>query len=336
MKNITPPRMVRPINPMAISAQWIMIGACAIVVLWLFLTGLTQVPPDSKGVLTRFGRYKATLNPGLHIKIPFGVDRIEMVRVERQQKLEFGYGTDGASNPDQVPDENDAQNEREMVTGDLNMAVLEWVVQYRVEDPKQYLFHVFKPEWTLRDVGEAVMREVVGDRTIDEVLTTGRGEMEREAMEGMQAACKRYGLGLQVNQIQLQNVNPPRAVQSSFNEVNQAQQEMKQMVNVATGEYNKVIPRAKGDAIGRVSEAEGYAMKRVNEAQGDADRFNTEFAAYSKAPEITRQRLYLEAMRQVMPMLERKIILDEGAGKVLPLLQLDTTQTKVLDGRAKQ
>jgi membrane protease subunit HflK len=293
----------------------------AIFVLWFLLTGFTSIPADSVGVLTRFGRFVEVVQPGLRFKLPLGIDYIDIVPVQRQLKLEFGFSTPGGSNPNQYPDDADA--ERTIVTGDLNMALIEWIVQYRVEDPKQFRFHVFEPEWTLRDAGEAVMREVVGDRTIDEVLTIGRQDIENETLVRLQALVRRYGLGLSVMQVQLQNVHPPKAVQSSFNEVNQAQQEKQQAINLANGEYNKVVPRARGEALRKISAAEGYASKRVNEAKGDAERFNATLAEYIKAPEVTRQRLYLETMQEVLPLLSRKIILDEKAGQIFPLLQLD-------------
>jgi membrane protease subunit HflK len=203
------------------------------------------------------------------------------------------------------------------------MALIEWIVQYRIDDPKEFRFHVFEPEWTLRDAGEAVMREVVGDRTIDEVLTIGRQDIESDALTRLQALVKRYGLGIVVLQVQLQNVHPPKAVQASFSEVNQAQQEKQQAINLANGEYNKVIPKAKGEALRKISAAEGYAAKRVNEAKGDADRFTATLAAFLKAPEVTRQRLYLETLQEVLPQISKKIVLDEKTSQIFPLLPLD-------------
>ena len=305
---------------------WLRIGAIAILVLIIVFTGFITVPADSVGVQTRFGKYIATLTPGLRFKLPLGIDNVQLVPMQRQLKLEFGFSTKTreSTNDKQFPD--DAEAERNMVTGDLNMALVEWVVQYRIADAKQFLFHVFEPEWTLRDAGETVMREVVGDRTIDEVLTIGRVEIEAETLSRLQKLCEKYGLGLQVTQVQLQNVQPPRPVQASFNEVNAAQQEKQQAINVANGEYNKIVPRSKGEAERRISEAQGYATKRVNEARGDADRFNALFAEYQKAPEVMRQRIYLETIRDVMPQFERKIILDDKAQQVLPLLQIGNTQ----------
>jgi membrane protease subunit HflK len=211
-----------------------------------------------------------------------------------------------------------------MVTGDLNMALVEWVVQYRIDDPKQYLFHVYSPGQTLRDASESAMREVVGDRTVDEVLTIGRQEIENETLLRLKELSKHYGLGISVMQVQLRDVHPPRNVQASFNEVNQAQQEKEQMINVANGEYNKSVPRARGEADQKIRGAEGYALGRVNQAQGDADRFDALLAEYVKAPEVTRQRMFLETMTEILPQFERKIILDDNGTQLLPLLNLDS------------
>ena len=293
----------------------------AVVALWFLLSTFTSVPTDSVGVRTRFGAFVGLVQPGLQFKLPLGIDVIDLIPIQRQLKLEFGGSTPGGTNPRQYP--ADPEAERTIVTGDLNMALIEWIVQFRVDDPKLFRFHVLDPERTLRDVGDAIIREVVGDRTIDEVLTIGRQDIENETLIRLQAASKRYGLGLTVMQVQLQNVHPPKAVQASFNEVNQAQQEKQQAINLANGEYNKVIPRAKGEALRKVSAAEGYASKRVNEAKGDAGRFNATLTEYVKSPEVTRQRLYLETIQEVLPQLSRKILLDDKAGQIFPLLQLD-------------
>ena len=211
-----------------------------------------------------------------------------------------------------------------MVTGDLNSATVEWVVQYRVRDPQLYLFKVRDPGLTLRDLSESVMRTVVGDRTVDEVITVGRQEIEVEALSSLQGLVDRYELGLSIDQVQLKNVNPPLPVQPSFNEVNRLSKREEQMVNVANGEYNKEVPKARGEADQKIQASEGYAVKRINEAQGDIARFNALFTEYSKAPEVTKQRIYIETMQDVLPSLGRKIIIDEEASQILPLLQLST------------
>ncbi len=279
------------------------------------------VPSDSVGVIQRFGRFLRYVDPGLHFKLPMGVDVATIVPIKRQLKQEFGFSTEGATNPYQTSREPEA--ETQMVTGDLNAALVEWVVQYRIDDPSKFLFHIRDPQATLRDVSESVMREAVGDRTVDEVITIGRQEIEVAALARMQTLAAKYELGVSIDQVQLKNVNPPQPVQASFNEVNQAQQEKEKLINEARREYNKVIPLAEGEKDQRVREAEGYKLKRVNEAEGDVARFNAVFTEYLKAPEVTKRRIYLETMQDVLPKLRSTIILDEQGRQILPLMQLD-------------
>lgn len=287
-------------------------------------TSYYTVPSDSVAILQRFGRYVGEVPPGLHFKLPLGVDVATIVPVKRQLKQEFGFVTLGAKDPHQSPKAQDAARETEMVTGDLNAALVEWVVQYRISDPAKFLFEVREPSETLRYVSESVMREVVGDRTVDEVITIGRQGIEIEALRQMQALATKYTMGISIDQVQLKNINPPGPVQASFNEVNQAQQEKEKLINEARRDYNKVIPRAEGEKDQRVREADGYRLKRLNEAQGDAARFIALFNEYTKAPEVTRRRIYLETLDAVMPNLRSKVIVDHGAGSILPLLNLDS------------
>jgi membrane protease subunit HflK len=279
------------------------------------------VPSDSVAVVQRFGKYLKEVKPGLHIKLPFGVDVATIVPVKRQLKQEFGFATPGATNPWQNSREPD--KETQMVTGDLNAALVEWVVQYRISDPEKFLFKVREPHETLRAVSESVMRDVVGDRSVDEVITVGRQEIEVEALAKMQALSTRYEMGVSIDQVQLKNINPPGPVQASFNEVNQAQQEKEKLINEARRGYNKVIPLAEGEKDQRIREAEGYRLKRINEAEGDVARFNAVLAEYLKAPEVTRRRIYLETLQMVMPGLRSKIIVDDQVRGILPLLNLD-------------
>jgi membrane protease subunit HflK len=300
----------------------------AIVLAVLLLVGLGAwtayytVPSDSVAVVQRFGKYLKNVEPGLHFKLPLGIDMATIVPVKRQLKQEFGFTTPGASNPYQTP--RDGRRETEMVTGDLNAALVEWVVQYRISDPVKFLFEVREPSETLRYVSESVMREVVGDRTVDEVITIGRQEIETEALAKMQTLSSKYVMGISIDQVQLKNINPPQPVQESFNEVNQAQQEKEKLINEARRDYNKVIPLAEGEKDQRIREADGYRLKRINEAEGDVARFNALLAEYSKAPEVTRRRIYLETLQEVMPRINSKIIVDEQTHGILPLLNLDT------------
>lgn len=293
----------------------------SLILIGLF-TAVYTVQAEMQGVVLRFGEFITTVEPGLRFKLPFGIDRVQMVPVRRQLKQEFGFGTQGASNNSQYSSPREWEHEKNMVTGDLNAASVEWIVQYRINDPRQFLFNVREPGNTLRAVSESVMREVVGDRTVDEVITIGRQEIEVVVLQRLQELVNKYEMGLSIDQVQLKDVNPPQPVRASFNEVNQAQQERVKLVNQANQEYNKVVPRARGEADQKISAAEGYALKRINEAQGDATRFKALFSEYEKAPEVTRRRMHLETMKSVLPKMGRKIIMDEDAQQVLPLLQL--------------
>jgi modulator of FtsH protease HflK len=300
-----------------------MIASIVAIILLIALawTSCYTVQAESEGVVLRFGKFFKTVEPGLHFKLPFSIDRVAVLPTRRQLKLEFGFVTPGYTNPHQPG--KDAREERSMVTGDLNAALVEWVVQYRIEDPKQYLFDVRNPDQTLRDLSEAAMREVIGDRTVDEVITIGRQDIEITALARMQELAKRYMLGIRVDQVQLKNVNPPAEVQASFNEVNKAQQDRENAINIANGDYNEAVPRARGQADQMIRAAEGYRFKRVNEAQGDVASFNAILAEYVKAPEITRTRLYLETMGDVLPATGEKIIIDDSMRNLLPILPLN-------------
>ena len=321
MADYTPPDI--KLNLKLPSLGWIaaiFIGILLIVGLWM---SYYTVGPESQGVVRRFGKYLQTVDPGLHFKVPFGIDVVTVLPTRRQLKLEFGFATPGyVTNPIQAGQEPD--EEKSMVTGDLNAALVEWVVQYRIEDPRQYLFDVRNPGETLRDLSEAAMREVIGDRTVDELITIGRQDIEIEALARMQDLSKRYHLGIRVDQVQLKNVNPPSEVQASFNEVNKAQQDRENAINIANGEYNKAVPKAKGEADQTIRGAEGYRFKRVNEAEGDVAAFSAVLQEYVKAPEITRTRLYLETMSEILPQMGQKIIVDDSLRQLLPILPLST------------
>lgn len=285
-------------------------------------TAYYTVPSDSVAVVQRFGKYLKDVPPGLHFKLPLGIDMVTVVPVKRQLKQEFGFTTPRATDPYQAS--RDSKRETQMVTGDLNAALVEWVIQYRITDPVKFLFDVREPQETLRDLSESVMREVVGDRTVDEVITIGRQEIETEALAKMQALSNKYEMGISIDQVQLKNINPPEPVQGSFNEVNQAQQEKEKLINEARRDYNKVIPLAEGEKDQRIREADGYRLKRINEAEGDVARFNALLAEYIKAPEVTRRRIYIETLTDVMPGIRAKVIVDEQMRSVLPLLDLDS------------
>jgi membrane protease subunit HflK len=303
------------------------LGAFIVPIIFIVYTAMTaifSVPTESEAVILRFGKFVKRVGPGLHFKLPFGIDRQTSIPVKRQLKQEYGFATRGASNPTQFSSRDERPKEKAMVTGDLNAALVEWVVQYRITQPEQFLFKVRFPEDTLRDVSESVMREAVGDRTVDEVITIGRQAIESEALSRLQQIVNEYGMGLTIDQIQLKSVDPPEPVQSSFDEVNQAKQEREKLINISKGEYNKAVPRTGGEADQHIERAKGYAIQRINEAEGDATRFNALLTEYLKAPEVTRKRLYLETLAEVLPRIRSKIILDDDAKQVLPLLQLNS------------
>lgn len=326
-----PPDLSRFSTPRGI----IPVGIAVLVIVWSLFSAVFTVPAESVGVIQRFGRYVVEVDPGLHFKLPFGIDRVTQVPVKRQLKEEFGFGTPGATFRDQASVPQQWVLETTMVTGDLNTALVEWIIQFRIERPFDFLFNVRDPGDTLRDVSESVMREVIGDRTVDEVLTIGRQDIEATAQVKLQEAVNKYAMGLRIDQIQLKNVNPPEPVQASFDRVNEAQQERERMINVARGEYNKAVPRARGEADQGIQAAEGYAIQRVNEAQGDVRRFDALLVEYLKAPEVTKRRLYLETLNEVLPRVESKVIVDESASSVLPLLQLQTSRPKLQTGKAE-
>ncbi len=294
-----------------------------IVILILPWFAFVQVEPEEIGVITRFGKYVREVEPGLNFKIPF-FERIRKVPVERQQKEEFGFRTVSAGIQSTYT-RSGVEDESLMLTGDLNLADVEWVVQYRIDDPYSYLFKVRSPITSLRDISEAVMREIVGNRTVNEVLTVGRTEIASEVQRVMQEICDEYSLGVKIEQVVLQDVNPPDPVKDAFNAVNQAQQEKETLINQAKSEYNKVIPWARGQAEETIQKAEGYATQRVNNAIGEAARFVALYNEYIKAPEVTKRRLYLEAMKNAIPKLGHKVITDEKGNNVLPLLQMQLT-----------
>ncbi len=302
--------------------------AAAVLGLFVFLTLLTsfyQVDSEEVGAVQRFGKFVEVNPPGLHFKLPFGIDRVTKVPVQRQLKMEFGFVTPArSSGRSDYVQTDESRAESLMLTGDLNVAVVEWIVQFKIKDPYKYLFHVRDVPLTFRYMSEAAIRQVVGDHSVDEVITIGRESIAASAKEELQRLCDFYGIGIEVQQLVLQDVNPPDPVRPAFNEVNQAIQEKERAINDAWADYNKAVPRAKGEAEQAVRAAEGYALERVNNAEGDAKRFDALYGEYRKAPAVTRKRLFLETMAQLLPKLGRKVILDEKARGLVPLLQLDS------------
>ncbi len=286
------------------------------------VTSTKTVGPEEEGVVIQLGKFNRTVDPGLSFILPFGLESMYKIPVQRQLKQEFGFRTTQASQRSEYSS-GDYGDESMMLTGDLNLTDVEWVVQYRIVDSYRYLFRVRNAEKTLRDMSEASMRKIVGDRTVNEVLTVGRQEVATSVEVLLQQLCDEYENGIRIDQVVLQDVNPPEPVKPSFNAVNEAQQERETLINQAEAEYNRVIPRARGEALETIQLAEAYALNRVNRAKGESDRFNSLFEAYVKAPEVTKQRIYLETMEKILPKIGNKIIVDEKGNNVLPLLNID-------------
>ncbi len=320
-----------PINlnqfrPPAMGPRTIRLIAGAILAALLIFTSFATIGPEEVGVVLRLGKYVRTMNPGLNFKLPLGIEKVYKVPVERQLKLEFGFRTEEAGVRTRYS-QRSFQEESLMLTGDLNAAEVEWIVQFRIKDPYKFLFRVRNPIQTFRDMNEAVMREVVGDRTVNEVLTIGRQEIADVVAQKLQKLADQYETGIKVDQVVLQDVTPPDPVKPAFNEVNEAQQEKEKLINQAWAEYNRVIPKARGEAQRKIEEARGYALERVNRAKGEAAKFTAIFNEYMKAKEVTRQRIYLETMEEVLSNVGKKLITDEKATGILPLFQLDKKQS---------
>ncbi|MDR9409318.1 MAG: FtsH protease activity modulator HflK [Balneolaceae bacterium] len=299
--------------------------AVAIVTFLSFYT----VDPEEVGVVQRFGEYQRIAEPGLNFKIPF-METAQIVPVERQLKQEFGYRTVESGIQSQYRKAGFA-GESLMLTGDLNLADVEWVVQYRISDPYKYLFKVRNPDNTLRDMSEAAMREVVGNRTVNEVLTIGRASVAARVQAILQEMNTEYETGVQVEQVVLQDINPPDPVKPSFNAVNEAQQQRETLINQARSDYNRVIPRARGVAEQSIQQAEGYATNRTNTALGEVAAFNDLFTEYVRAPQVTKRRIYYETMQELLPKIGNKVITDQDGANVLPLLQMQMNGANLLN-----
>jgi membrane protease subunit HflK len=291
-----------------------------ILVLIVLYTGIYSTGPDEVGIIQRFGKYVRTTQPGLHIKLPV-IETVRNVKVKYIFKEEFGFRTTKAGISTQYSS-RDYFGESLMLTGDLNVLEVEWITQFKVKDPVKLLFNIRNPQGTIRNISEAVMRLVVGDHTVNEVLTTRRVEINLEVQERLQKILDSYDSGIQIVTVKLQNVNPPNPVKPSFNEVNEAKQEKEKVINQAWEAYNKTIPKARGEAAKTISEAEGYALQRINKAKGDVANFNAIWEAYKNSKDVTRKRLYLEAMEEIISKSGTKYIVDPSQKNILPFLNL--------------
>ena len=294
-----------------------------IVILALFFGSSTffTIELDEVGVIQRFGKYNRIAQPGLSFKLPSGIEKVSKVKVKRVYKEEFGFKTVQGSSNFRFSNESSSQETSLMLTGDLNVAVVPWIVQYRISNPKDYLFMVKDVSAILRDMSEATMRTVVGDRSINEVISK-REEIAVAAKEMLQREMDQAQSGINIVTIEMKKTNVPEPVQNSFNEVNQAIQEKEQVIYKAREEYNKAVPLARGEAKRRIKDAEGYAIDRVNRAQGDGAKFTSVYKEYVKAKDVTKKRIYLESMLEIFPKLGAKYIIDSDQKNILPFLNM--------------
>ncbi len=304
-----------------ITPKRILIFVIIVLAFAILVTGFYTVDADEVAVVLRFGKYIRETEPGLHLKLPLGIEKAINVPIKKLLKEEFGFRTLRAGVRTQY-DPRDYPAESLLLTGDLNIADVEWVIQYRIEKPREYLFAIRNPRQALRDLSETVMSTVVGDRSVTEVLTVGRTEIVADVQELLQQLLDEYQTGLDVIGITLQDVNAPESVKPAFNAVSEAMQERDRSINEAKTDYNQAVPKAEGEAKGLVSEAEGYATKRVNEATGDADRFSAIWQEYQNAKDVTRRRLYLETMSEILPKVSEIYVIDGQTNSPIPILQL--------------
>ncbi len=303
--------------------SWIVL-VLIILVLVLVSTCFYSVAPEEVGVVQRFGKYLRTTNPGLRFKLPFGIETVKKVRVTRVFKEEFGFRTARSGVVSQyISHGEEMKSESQMLTGDLNALDVQWVVQYRISDPKFFIFNIYNPTSIVRKTSEAMMRLVVGNHSVDDVLTDKRAEISAKVKEKLQKVLSKYKCGLMIDEVRLKDVTPPPKVKPAFNEVNQAKQEKERMINEAWQSYNREIPKARGEAEKVIQESQGYAVERINKALGETKRFLNIYEAYKKAPDVTRRRLYLETMVTVMSRIQRKVIIDPALQNLLPLLNLE-------------
>jgi len=286
-----------------------------------FVSSIYSIGPDEVGVIQRFGRYARLSRPGLHVRMPFGIEKLTPVKVERIFKEEFGRRTIMSGVRTKYSQDR-YHDESLMLTGDLNILDIQWIVQFRINDPVKLLFNARDPLNNVRNIAEVVMRRLVGDFRVDEVLTTKREEIDGLAQLQMQEILDDYQTGIQVVTVKLLDVNPPDAVKPAFNEVNEAKQEKERVINQAWEAYNKVVPLAEGQAEKTIREAEGYGLDKINRAKGEAERFLATWQEYKNAPGITKKRLYLEAMMDVLPKAKDKYIIDPKQSSILPLLNI--------------
>ena len=293
----------------------------ALLLAWGITSSFYQVGTEETGVVLRFGHFNGFTEPGLHFKLPFGIDTVNLVKTGRVLKEEFGFRTVEAGVRTTYATKG-FDEESLTLTGDLNVVDLEWIVQYQIADPFKFLYHIKDPRETIRDVTEAAVRKVIGNSNVSNVLTTERAMLAGTIQKDLQKILNGYDIGVRIVTVKFQDVNPPESVKAAFNEVNEAEQEKESMIFQAREQYNREVPKATGVAKSTILEAEGYALERINQAKGESDRFLALLTEYRKAPKVTRQRLYLETMEKILPSLDEIYVMDKNGAGALPLLPL--------------
>jgi modulator of FtsH protease HflK len=302
----------------------------ALLLFWALSSSFFEVDTEETGVRLRFGKFSKDsgfADPGLNFKLPFGIDKIYLVKTGRVLKEEFGFRTVQAG-VRSTYNNTGLEEESLTLTGDLNVSDIEWIVQYQIADPYKFLFRIKDPEGTIRDISEAVVRKVVGNSNVGDVLTTERAFLASAIETEIQGILNSYDIGIRIVTVKFQDVNPPNAVKAAFNEVNESEQQKESLIFQAREQYNREVPKAKGVAKSTILEAEGYAVERINMAQGEVSRFLALLDEYRKAPEVTRRRLHLETLEKVLPQLEEIYLMDQQGTGALPLLPLRKEQRK--------
>jgi membrane protease subunit HflK len=315
--------LVRRIKQNKSTPQLVLIAVIGLLLLISLTSSFYKVDTEETGVVLRFGRFNSFAEPGLHLKLPFGIDRAYKVKTGRVLKEEFGFRTVQAGVRSTYTKRN-LEDESLTLTGDLNVSDIEWIVQYQIADPFKFLFRIHEPEATIRDLAEAMVRKVVGNSNVSEVLTTEREVLANSIQKDLQKSLNYYDIGVRIVTVKFQDVNPPNAVKAAFNEVNEAEQQKESLIFQAREQYNREVPKARGVARRTIQEAQGFAIERINKAKGETSRFLALYAEYRKAPDVTRQRLYLETLEQVLPKLDEIYIMDKKGSGALPLLPLRT------------
>lgn len=293
-------------------------------------TSMYEVDTEETGVVLRFGKFSGFSDPGLHFKLPLGIDRVYLVPTGRVLKEEFGFRT---VTPDvrSTFTKRGLEEESLTLTGDLNVSDVEWIVQFQVADPFKFMFRINDPVGTIRDIAEAMVRKVIGNANVTEVLTTERALLANEIQQDLQSTLNEYDIGVRIVTVKFQDVTPPDPVKAAYNEVNESEQQRESLIFQAREQFNREVPRARGEAKKVLQEAEGYAVERVNKARGETNRFLALLTEYRKAPSVTRSRIYLETLEEVLPRLEEIYVMDDKTGGLLPLLPL----RKTMEGGAK-